>query len=302
MCSTQLPRRPRPTVLALALLGLTAAGCWVPAQTGKQMRRDIRDLQQQMQTAEHSLEAQQARLEEQMQRADEKIDEVAKTLRELNKAARRTDADFGVQIERLIKEVQELRGTLELTQYRVDKMEKVVKDGDGSLIARVEALEGGGTPSNNDGSDTEDATGSTPLSERPPPKDKKKLVAYGKALMEEESYERARGVFRDVIQKWPKAPGITDQAYYRLGDIYFKEGEYRRALQEFIKIVETFGKGAYADNAYFRIGQCSRELGNLEDAKIFFAEVVRNHPRSPLRKSARRQLREVNRRLENNTD
>lgn len=266
------------------------------------MRRDIRDLQQQMQTAEHSLEAQQARLEEQMQRADEKIDEVAKTLRELNKAARRTDADFGVQIERLIKEVQELRGTLELTQYRVDKMEKVVKDGDGSLIARVEALEGGGTPSNNDGSDTEDATGSTPLSERPPPKDKKKLVAYGKALMEEESYERARGVFRDVIQKWPKAPGITDQAYYRLGDIYFKEGEYRRALQEFIKIVETFGKGAYADNAYFRIGQCSRELGNLEDAKIFFAEVVRNHPRSPLRKSARRQLREVNRRLENNTD
>ena len=51
-----------------------------------------------------------------------------------------TDADFGVQLERLVKETQELRGAIELSNYRLEQIERKL-EGDGSLTARLTSLE-----------------------------------------------------------------------------------------------------------------------------------------------------------------
>ena len=40
------------------------------------------------------------------------------------------------------------------------------------------------------------------------------------------------------------------------------------------------------------------ELGNLEDAQIFFDEILKNHAGSPLTKAAKGKLKEVQKRLE----
>src|SRR5690349_335132 len=115
---------------ALAMAGV--AGCWVPVATGDKIQEDIRQLQQQQTASDKGLDEQRARLDEQMKRADAKIEEVARAIEELNRAARSTDADFGVQIDRVIKDLQELRGTAELNDYRLNKIESKL-DGDGSL-------------------------------------------------------------------------------------------------------------------------------------------------------------------------
>ena len=134
--------------IALAAMTLSFSGCfWVPAETGVRMQADIRDLQNNMRAANKHLEQQAAHLEEQssqladqMKEAADKVAEVAEALQNLNRAARMTDADLGVQIERLIKEVQELRGSVELSDYRVGKIEGQF-EGDQSIVARIESLE-----------------------------------------------------------------------------------------------------------------------------------------------------------------
>ena len=77
-----------------------------------------------------------------------------------------------------------------------------------------------------------------------------------------------------------------------------EEKKCRSALQEYIKVVEKFGAGAFADDAYMRIGMCSIDVGNLEDAKIFFTEIVKNYKKSPLVKQAQVKLDDVSARLE----
>ena len=123
------------------------------------------------------------------------------------------------------------------------------------------------------------------------------MLAYGESLVKAGKIQDARGVFRDLVRRYPKSKGITDKAFFTLGETYFQNKKYRNALQEYIKVVDRFPKGAMADDAYYRIGSCSMEIGNLEDANIFFNEIVSNHKSSPLLKAARGKLKEVQKRL-----
>ena len=226
-----------------------------------------------------------------------------------------TDADLGVQIERLIKEVQELRGSVELSDYRVGKIEGQF-EGDQSIVARIESLEKEqnalpiapkAAPKAKSStkakakkpaakSSTQTAAAAKPAAKKPP-KGKKELLAYGESLVKAGKIQDARGVFRDLVRRYPKSKGITDKAFFTLGETYFQNKKYRNALQEYIKVVDRFPKGPMADDAYYRIGSCSMEIGNLEDANIFFNEIVTNHKSSPLLKAARGKLKEVQKRL-----
>jgi TolA-binding protein len=270
-------------ILALVALAF-ASGCVTTGQ-GDAMQRDIAALQQQQNASQKTAAEQQARLEEAVQRADRKIEEMQRMLEDLHRAARSTDADVGAQLDHLVKDVQELRGTLELVDFRLGKIEPKL-EGEGSLTARLEALE------------KQLSTPAAAPAAAGAPKGKKELLAYGENLMKQGKLADARGALREVIKQWPNDAGVADEAYYRLGDSYFDEKKCRSALQEYIKVVEKFAQGPFGDKAYYKIGLCSIEIGNLEDAKIFFGEIVRNYKKSPLLKDAQKKLDDVQERLE----
>mgnify|MGYP001205230438 CR=1 FL=1 len=122
------------------------------------------------------------------------------------------------------------------------------------------------------------------------------IIAAAVEVFSESGYRD--GALRDVARKWPTEEGFADEAFFQIGESYFQEKKYRPALQEYIKVVEKFPKGQWVDDDFFRIGLCSTELGNLEDALIFFDEIVNNHPKSPLVKTAKKKVKEIRDRLE----
>ncbi|MBJ80871.1 MAG: hypothetical protein CMH60_06090 [Myxococcales bacterium] len=266
--------------------------CWVPLEQGNQLERDMGELRAQLLQTRKALDYQQAELSEQMERADAQIDRVASTLEDLNRAARMTDADFGVQLQRLIAEVQELRGKVELAEYTMESLNQAINGQDG-LVVRIENLEKGigAKTSHKRKQSTVVASKGTSKS------DVKAMLAQGLALGNEAKYDQARGIFRTILKKEPRKKGISDQAYFQIGELYFQQGRYHSALQEYIKVVEKFARGDYADDAYYKIALCSLSIGNLEDAQIFFNELVQNHKKSPLYKEAVAKLGDVNAKL-----
>lgn len=282
------------TTLAVSVgVGAAASACWVPKATGQAMRRDIRKLADGIEETRATIDDQQAQAAEQIKRADESLNSVDKKLQQLNRAARQTDAGFGVRLDEQQREMQELRGQNELLTYRLSQLEQQL-EAVAELQKRVDTLE---TSMPN----ADEAEPPTQPAKKPPaeaPKDKKGLLAFGKRLVKEGKLDEARGVFRQLIDKFPKELGYADEAYFQIGESYFKGKKYRPALQEYIHVVESFAKGKLVDDAYYRIGLCSMELGNLEDALIFFDEIIKNHKKSPLVKSAKKKQREVQKRLE----
>lgn len=260
------------------------------------MQRDLRRLERNLEETHKNIDEQRAQATEQLERADESISSVDKKLQELNRAARQTDAGFGVRLDEQQREMQELRGQNELLTYRFSQLEQQL-EAVAELTQRVETLETG-IP-NADESETPPAPAAPAKKpQQEAPKDKKGLLAYGKKLVKEGKLEQARGVFRQLIDKFPKDLGYADEGYFQIGESYFKGKKFRQALQEYIHVVESFAKGKLVDDAYYRIGLCSMELGNLEDALIFFDEIIKNHKKSPLVKPAKKKQREVQKRLE----
>ena len=268
------------------------SACWVPLEQGNQLERDMGELRAQLLQTRKALDYQQAQLSEQMEVADTQIDRVALTLEDLNRAARMTDADFGVQLQRLITEVQELRGKVELAEYSLESLNQTLH-GDQGLVARLDALEKGKKIKVTRGSSGRAISAQKGLNND----SVEKLLVQADALGKDSKYDQARGMYRAVLKKQSKKKGVSDLAYFEIGELYFREGRYHSALQEYIKVVEKFGRGDYADNAYYKIAMCSLSVGNLEDAQIFFNELVKNHKSSPLHKEAITKLGEVNAKL-----
>jgi len=243
------------------------------------MQADLRVLSAQQEAASKLVDEQKARV-------DDEIRQVQAALEDLNRASRMSNTDFGVQLEHLSRDMQDLRGQIELLQYKLTQIEAKLT-GPGSLTERITAIEKtAATPA-----------APAPVAKEASAKDAKSLLAEAKELVKSSKAEEARGVYREILHRWPEEIGVADEAHYRLGDIYYDGKKCRDALGEYIKVVERFNTGAFADEATFKIGTCSMELGNLEDAQIFFGEIVKNHKKSSLYKPAQQKLEEVQAKL-----
>jgi TolA-binding protein len=261
---TKLPMQFRSLSKVVVLLCLSA--CWLPLETGKQMQADLTALQEEVLASKKRLAEQQARLDDQMQRIDEKM-------QDFNRAASLSDADFGVQLEKLVKDTQELRGQSETAIFRLDKLEEKLGKMPETAVKDAREPQSSGH------------------------KNKDELFEAAEAMEKDSRFADARGVYRDITKRWPTEPGVADLAYFRLGETYFKEKRFRDAMPSYIKIVEQFENGNFADKAYYQIGLSSLELGNFEDAQIFFNEIVTRYKKSPLFKDATSKLADVKKRL-----
>lgn len=302
--------------LATALL---TSGCFFPYESGMLLSRDLDALQKSMRDTRNNVEArgvqleqQSEKLETQIRQADEKLGEVAETLDTLNRAARLSNADFGVQLERMLQELQELRGAIELADYRISRMEQqIAAKGSQQSTPQSESY-AAAEPSTPEASKpkSKDSEPSTPPTTKASPKrtaepkakeaskplTPKEQIAQAQSLIKQNQYDQARGILRQVLSS-PRQAGTHDLAHYELGKSYQAEKKYRAALQEYIKVAEQFPKGTMVDDAYFQIGNCSMALGNLEEAEVFFNEIITNHKRSPFAKDAKAKLSEVKKRL-----
>lgn len=304
--------------LGSLLVALMTTGCFFPYESGMLLSRDIDALQKSMRDTRNDVEArgvqleeQSEKLESQIRQADDKLGEVAETLDTLNRAARLSNADFGVQLERMLQELQELRGAIELADYRISRMEQQIA-ANATPAAPAEKVYAQPAPAvtqepkakakaKSPAPKASKPSSKPAIAEKPKapakPASPREQIASARSLIKQNKFDQARGLLRQVLNGAPRQAGVHDLAHYELGKSYQAEKKYRAALQEYIKVAEQFPKGAMVDDAYFQIGNCSMALGNLEEAEVFFNEIITNHKKSPFAKDAKSKLSEVKKRL-----
>jgi TolA-binding protein len=146
------------------------------------------------------------------------------------------------------------------------------------------------------------------------------LGNYGKKIRVEEAEERVRRIaaitlFEDFLRRYPNDRRWTPDVIFRLAELYFEKAndEYLVATERFEKDREAFDKGKLAaapsppkqdysntidlhrklirefpnyrlvDGAYYLLGFCLSEMGELEKGnKAYLALVCKNEYRAPL--------------------
>ncbi|MDI6757233.1 MAG: tetratricopeptide repeat protein [Endomicrobiia bacterium] len=91
--------------------------------------------------------------------------------------------------------------------------------------------------------------------------------------------ESAAATFRIFLEKYPSA-SLAPYAGYYLGESYCARSMWKEALSEFSVIVEKHPKSEHYLSALYKKALMLERLGEVEDAKKTYANIIKNHPAS----------------------
>lgn len=132
--------------------------------------------------------------------------------------------------------------------------------------------------------------------------EEKKVIQPGP----EELYQEAQNLFMSdrlsdsrerfaaFILSYPKHT-LSDNAQYWIGETYYSEKDYQKALIEFKKVVDNYPSENKAADALLKVGFSYLELNNREKGLEVFKIVMEQYPSSAAANKARIKLQEIQR-------
>ncbi|MEJ2095887.1 MAG: tol-pal system protein YbgF [Deltaproteobacteria bacterium] len=252
-------------------------------------------LDRQYQSSEAVIEASQTKL-------STKLAETEERRREEDLKARNQYAEIKSVLEALREEVQSLRGRLEEADYAMKQQANAAQKSDketqvkldriaihlNQMEARVAYLE--------QYLNLESDTVRSPRQEAVAPESKKlsqkELYLSAKQAFDEGDFETARAGFERIINEFPKSEN-ADNAQFWIGEIYYREKCYEKAILEYQKVIEKYPNGNKVPAALLKQGFAFLSLGDKANARLILKELSKKFPDTNEGKIATQKLKEL---------
>ncbi len=265
-------------ILMTAAVG-TAVSCAVqnqPPPLHEQIKNLRSDLQKSSESLQGSLE------EEKKARID-----LEKKVDDLDKFTRRTFADRSVTMDELRVEIQRLKGIVEETSYKLEKLSEKHDREVEVILQRLAEIE----------KKMEDIPTSTKTKYAAIDKKDKnlsptKMYNKGRQLMEKKKFNKAAALFSLFLKKYPKHKLAPNAAYWR-AECFYAQRDFPHAIIEFQKVLDKYPKSAKRCHSLLKQGLAFEELGKKKEATAFFKEVKAVCPKTPQAKRAQKELKKI---------
>jgi tetratricopeptide (TPR) repeat protein len=121
------------------------------------------------------------------------------------------------------------------------------------------------------------------------------LKAFAKAELKQYQNKRAEAIsLYDQLLLDHKGDPIEDEALLNQAQLYEVEGRWEKARDNYQVIIDNYGDGILADDAYYRLGLIYQEqLADPQKAKELFEKIIFNHADSIHFVDARRRYRRL---------
>lgn len=270
--------------LALIALPLALSGCFYPADRGRALEARIEKTEATQAELQAELKRTHEQLDATLPRIDEKISEVTKALQSLDTASRRTGADIGVQLQKTVEDLSQLRGQVETYLYKIGELETALAKTNEETDKKLTALQGEQA--------MKEAEARKKAEELKRPTDKKEFLALAQEKAKGGDTALARQLYNEFLKKWPK-DALAADAHFGLGETYFKEDKCREALAEYGKLVQDYPKSDATPDAYLRSSDCFKQLKMQEESRLALEELVKGFPKTEAAKTAKARLTEL---------
>lgn len=111
-------------------------------------------------------------------------------------------------------------------------------------------------------------------------------------LLKEGRYDLAVASFKTFVQTYPKG-AFADNAQYWLGEANYVQRHFELALSEFEKVVTEHPTSPKRADALLKMGYTYQELGQYDKARMSLNDVVLNYPTSTAASLAKRRLQDL---------
>jgi len=196
-----------------------------------------------------------------------------------------SEKNFKTQLENLATQTQAL-------ELKIKELEKKLE------IAPKELPKETPPPSNATLTSAENATKISAIK----PEERREEKPEEKPLSEAQLYEKAysyyqkgdlqnaKKLFEEYIKKFPKGNWLG-QAYFWIGEIYFKEQKYEEAILNYQKLIELPGWNPLKPSAMLKQAQAFKALGDTEASKILLKKLINQYPQSKEAEVAKKLLK-----------
>ena len=103
-----------------------------------------------------------------------------------------------------------------------------------------------------------------------------------RSAYESKRYDQAIEMFKQIL-KYPSPHELKHNAQFWLGQCYYKQKDYVRALDEYRKVERNFPKGNKVFDAELKIAYTYYELGRIEEAKQNLSQLSKDWPHQQYR-------------------
>jgi len=217
---------------------------------------------------------------------------------------RTQSAGLRVQIQSLREEIQILNGKLEEIEHLLKQQKKTSEASDKRLETRLAKL----TESNDSAIkrlerieqflDIESSqTGpqrkvdpeATANSGKQKTMSEDALYKTAKQAFDKLDFDTARERFQLFIKKYPKSRN-ADNAQFWIGEIYYREKWYEKAILEYQEVIEKYPKGNKVKDALLKQGYAFNNIGQKSNARIVLKELIKKYPGTNQAKIAKKKL------------
>jgi tol-pal system protein YbgF len=253
--------------LALLAAFATCAACVTTRQEGEDMRNRIGALEKAVKEQGEAAAADRQKMQQEQQ---QKLQQLQEALDTLNRAARKSGADLGVDLEKAQNDLAQIRGNQEVLAHRLDVVEQQNADRDKKIEGNAQAL----------------AQKQKEAQAAARPTDKMGLYTLARQKLDAGDGPGARQLLGEFLQRY-KNDELAPNAQYWLGESLYGEGRYNDAIVEFQKVIKEHKTSDKVPDALLKIGMSFQAEKDCKNALLFYEEVVQAHKGAPAAKIAR---------------
>lgn len=122
--------------------------------------------------------------------------------------------------------------------------------------------------------------------------DKESLYAAAYDLFKEAKYEKSREAFENFLKQYSDTE-FSDNAQFWVGECYYFEKKYEKAIIEYDKVIKNFPAGNKVPYALLKQGLSFLKLGDKASARLLLQQVTKEYPNTSQARIARAKLLEI---------
>jgi len=204
-------------------------------------------------------------LKDQNSQLRRELDDLQKRLAEQELNIKQSKADISAQMLEVSQQVQAVQNQLQDINYRIT----AVTQKSGNLYQPPTES----TMAGADSGQTESPMPSLGLDES------RELYNTAYRDLIRGNYQLALQGFRQFMQQYPNNE-LADNAQYWIGEVFYAQGRFPDAIEEFEKVVKLYRNGDKTASAILKIGYAYLSIGENEQGKIYLEEVIKDYPDS----------------------
>jgi tol-pal system protein YbgF len=226
-----------------------------------------------------------------------RLDALEKSQTEAARDIRKNQADLGADLGSVRDSVQTMRGQVEEMQKDyagVGKGQNLKSrlDDMAFRIGYIENFLGIAKKETSNGAKVEEQTAGAAETTGEPKNDVEAAYNACYKLFKEGQYVKSREEFLKFLKQYPKT-AYSDNAQFWVGETWYVEEKYERAIVEYEKVVKDYPKGDKVPYALLKQGMAFQKLGDKSSAKIVYNQVIKKYPNTNQARVAKAKLSEL---------